>query len=95
MKHYPTNRQPSLISILNHGVVFFLNSKSNQITNNASDADTIFATKKRERNFEFLLTRLMGIINHNRTVDVKSLSRYLSDGGSIDFQGHFIKYNNS
>lgn len=92
MKIYPFNRQPSLITILNHGLILYLNSKTNYIHHDPKLADSLYVSDKQEGNFEFLLSNLVQVVNNHRTVNAKFFSRYLSsiDSG-IPIKGISVK----
>ncbi len=77
----------NLISILNHGLVFYYNENDNRIKNTIKEADSFFITAKRENNFEFLLSTLHNIINLNRTVDISAYKRYISLNDSVTLTG--------
>lgn len=96
MEKYPSNRQINISAILNHGIITYLNTAENQIKFDSKEADTLFITPKREKNFEFLLYVLNIIITNYRTVEIKNFKRYISLSSSLPFAGAtFRKYNNS
>jgi len=68
----------NLISILNHGIVGYYNQETSAGNDQIKDAGAFYISKKREHNFEYLLSTLNRVINQSRTVDSKTYNRYIS-----------------
>jgi hypothetical protein len=88
-------KAPNLISILNYGLVLYMNKKIGEIRYwPGDDADSIYITSKRDSNFQFLLARLIEIIRSYRTVESSAFSRYiLPSTGDVLLDGIFKKIN--
>ncbi|MFZ2226155.1 MAG: DUF6602 domain-containing protein [Candidatus Moraniibacteriota bacterium] len=94
LKSFEKCNTPNLISILNYGLVLYMNRKLNEIRYwPGDDADSIYITSKRENNFQFLLARLTEVIRSYRTVELSVFaSRYISPSvGDILLDGTFKK----
>ncbi len=91
LKNYEKCNAPNLISILNYGLVLYMNKKNNAIKYwPGDDTDCIYITSKREDNFQFLLTRLTEVVRSYRTVDLNAFTRYISpSAGNILLDGVF------
>lgn len=91
LKKYPKNNSVNLISILNYGLVLFMNRQQNQIRYwYGDDANSIYLTSKRENNFQFLINRLIEVIRSYRTTQTNSFSKYISDSaGQVYLDGTF------
>jgi hypothetical protein len=79
--------EPNLISILDYGLLFYLNSQKRMICNSAKDSDSFFITGKRDNNFEFLLSKLHEIVISGRTVPVNAFQRYITLDSTISTSG--------
>lgn len=77
----------NIISILNHGLIFYYDEKANQIEYALKDCDSFFITGKRNYNFEFLLSILQNVINNGRTVNISAYNRYLMMDRSVSLNG--------
>jgi len=76
-KSYPKQNLINLISILNHGLLLYMNKSKNQIRYwNGDDTDTVYLTPKRTNNFQFLLNRLNEVVRTYRTTETKAFSKY-------------------
>lgn len=82
---------PNLISILNYGLVLYMNRSQNAIRYwPGDDSDTIFVSPKRDLNFQFLIARLMEFIQIARTVDYSAYNRYIApSAGDVFLNGEF------
>jgi len=93
LKDYSDSSVPNLISILNHGLVLYMNQNLKSIRYwPGDDADSIYVTTKRFNNFQFLLARLTEVIRSHRTVEFSAFSRYTSPyTGDVILDGTFKK----
>jgi hypothetical protein len=90
-KKYPKQNLINLISILNHGLLLYMNKKQKQIRYwNGDDTDSVYLTSKRANNFQFLLNRLIEVVRSNRTTETKAFSKYTATSeGQIYLDGTF------
>jgi len=90
-KNYPRQNLINLISILNYGLVLYMNSDKKQIRYwYGDDADSIYITSKRDDNFQFLINRLTEVFRGYRTTETKAFSNYiLSSAGHVYLDGLF------
>lgn len=96
LKRINFTNEVNFISILNHGLIFYYEEKTNKIKYTIKDSDSFFITGKRENNFEFLLSTLQNVINNGRTVNVSAYSRYITMSSSVSLIGGMKrKINNS
>lgn len=88
---YPKQNLANLISILNYGLLLYMNKNLKQIRYwFGDDADSIYITPKREGNFQFLVNRLIEVIRNHRTSETKAFSKYTSSSeGAIYLNGTF------
>lgn len=91
LKNYEKSATPNLISILNYGLLLYMNKKINAIRYwPGDDSDNIYLTSKRNNNFQFLLARLIEVVRTYRTVDLDAFSKYINpSAGNIFLNGEF------
>ena len=92
LKRYKYENEINIISILDYGLLCYVNSKTNCISNSANEGDSFFITGKRDNNFEFLLSKLQQIINSNRTVPTSAFNRYLTLDNLSNVEGKIISF---
>jgi hypothetical protein len=97
LKKYPKNNSVNLISILNYGLVLFMNRQLNQVRYwYGDDTNSLYVTSKRENNFQFLINRLIEVIRSYRTTETSSFSNYINkSAGQILLDGTFKDLPNS
>lgn len=90
-KKYPKQNLINLISILNHGLLLYMNKSKKQIRYwNGDDTDSIYLTSKRTNNFQFLINRLIEVVRSYRTTETKAFSKYTATSeGQIYLDGTF------
>lgn len=90
-KKYPKQNLVNLISILNHGLLLYMNRNQKQIRYwYGEDTDSIYLTSKRENNFQFLVNRLTEVARVHRTTELKAFSKYIATtGGEVYLNGTF------
>ncbi|WP_156027212.1 DUF6602 domain-containing protein [Sporocytophaga myxococcoides] len=90
-KIYPKQNLINLISILNHGLLLYMNRAKGQIRYwYGDDADSIYITPKRDNNFQFLINRLNEVVRGYRTTETKAFSKYTAiSEGPIFLNGTF------
>jgi len=90
-KKYPKQNLINLISILNHGLLLYMNKGKKQIRYwNGDDTDSIYLTSKRTNNFQFLINRLIEVVRSYRTTEIKAFSKYTAASeGQIFLDGTF------
>ncbi|MDJ1484044.1 hypothetical protein QNI16_26340 [Cytophagaceae bacterium YF14B1] len=89
LKKYEKCNVPNLISILNYGLVIYMNKAKKSIRYwPGDDADTVYVTSKRDNNFQYLLARLNEVIQKGRTVEVSAFNRYITpSAGNVLLDG--------
>ena len=91
LKNVDYKNEVNLITILDHGLIFYYEQSSNMIRNTIKESGSFFITAKRENNFEFLLSKLNNIIDTNRTVNFNAFNRYILLNGSVSLIGGIQK----
>ncbi len=87
----PSSNWINIISILNHGLMVYLDRNKNAIHYSFGlGANGVYLTGKRSNNFEFLVNRLTEIVQKGRTSETKGFSRYiLPSAGDVLLDGTF------